>query len=304
MKASQGFISGIERFAIHDGPGIRSLVFMKGCPLRCLWCSSPQTQNPFPEVLYDAAKCRSCGTCACACSAQAMSLSEEGGVSINKTQCTGCGACVAACPNQALELAGKSVSPEELFNEIHKDSSFHRRSGGGVTVGGGEPTMQHEFATKFLRKAQQLYVHTAIETCGYVRRERLEMLLQHVDLVYFDLKHMDALAHKELTGVSNKRILGNARLVSSSNPLVIRIPVVPGCNDSDENILATGRFAAGLGRNLQWVELLPYHKIGAQTYRRLGRQYELGDVEPPDEGTMIRLKGIVESCGVKAQIGA
>ena len=300
----RGFVSDIERFAIHDGPGIRTLVFMKGCPLRCLWCSSPHTQNLLPEILHDEARCQKCGRCIEACAPGAIALLQDGRMKIHRKLCTSCGNCVEACPNQAFELVGRHMTVEELFNEVKRDSHYFRRSNGGVTVGGGEPAMQYEFVAEFLKSLRQLYIHTAIETCGYVHRERLEMLLQHVDLVYFDLKHMDALAHKELTGVSNKRILGNARLVSSSNPLVIRIPVVPGCNDSDENILATGRFAAELGTNLQWVELLPYHKIGAQTYRRLGRKYALENVEPPDEGTMIRLKEIGESCGIQTQIGA
>jgi pyruvate formate lyase activating enzyme len=198
---------------------------------------------------------------------------------------------------------GKDTTVEELYREIAKDGPFYRRSKGGVTVGGGEPTMQHEFVTEFLKKCKQNYIHTVIETCGYVKWEHLERILQYVDLLYYDIKHMDPVVHKELTGVSNELILENARQASAMRPMIIRIPTVPGLNDSDDNISATARFAAELGENLQRIELLPYHKFGTQTYGRLGWKYELTDVEPPSDDHMKRLKDIVESCGVKAQIG-
>jgi pyruvate formate lyase activating enzyme len=193
-------------------------------------------------------------------------MSEERGWETDRERCTACGACVDACLNQALERAGKDTSVEELYREIAKDSPFYRRSNGGVTVGGGEPTMQHEFVTEFLKKCKQNYIHTVIETCGYVKWEHLERILQYVDLLYFDIKHMDPVVHKELTGVSNELILENARQASAMRPMIIRIPIVPGLNDSDDNISATARFAAELGENLQRIELLPYHKFGTQTY--------------------------------------
>jgi pyruvate formate lyase activating enzyme len=299
----KGVISSMQRFAIHDGPGIRTLVYMKGCPLTCLWCSTPQTQKTAPEILHIELHCKKSGCCVEVCPAQAITLSEEEGVKIDRELCGSSGECVEACPNRALELVGNYVTPEELFREVDKDSPFYRRSNGGVTVGGGEPTMQHEFVAEFLKKCKQHYIHTAIETCGYVRGEHLEKLLQHLDLVYFDIKHMDDVVHKELTGVSNELILENARRACAVRPMIVRIPTVPGLNDSDDNILATARFAAELGEDLKRIELLPYHKYGTQTYGRLGREYELSDVEPPADGRMERLKDVVESCGVTAQIG-
>jgi pyruvate formate lyase activating enzyme len=170
-------------------------------------------------------------------------------------------------------------------------------------VGGGEPTMQYAFVSQFLKKCKQHYIHTAIETCGFVEWELMEKLLEHLDLVYIDIKHMDPAAHTELTGVSNELILENTRKVADMSPLIIRIPTVPGYNDSDGNILATARFATGLGKYFERIELLPYHKYGSQTYGRLGREYELADVNPPSDDHMERLKEIVESCGVRAQIG-
>ena len=299
----KGLVYNLERFAIHDGPGIRTLVYMKGCPLKCLWCSSPQTQKNAPEILHNDMNCRKCRLCVQICKANAITFSEEEGPIINRKLCLSDGLCVEACPNQARELAGNFMTSEELYNEVDKDSPFYRRSNGGVTVGGGEPTLQHKFVKEFLKKCKKTYMHTAIETCGYVKWEYLEGLLEYLDLVYMDIKHMDDAVHKEITGVSNKIILENIRRVSAVRPLIVRIPVVPGCNDSDENISATARFAGELGKNLIRIDLLPYHKFGTQTYDKLGRMYKLKDVESPSDERMQQLKEIVESCGVQAQIG-
>ena len=276
---------------------------MKGCPIRCLWCSSPQSQKPSPEILHIELNCKKCGRCVEACPIEVITLSQEEGVKIDRELCTSCGQCVEACPNQALELVGNYMTVEELFQEVDKDSPFYRRSNGGVTVGGGEPTMQHEFVTTFLKKCKQHYIHTAIETCGFVKWARFQKMLDYVDLVYLDVKHMDDAAHGELTGASNQLILENARRVAAMRPMIIRIPVIPGYNDSEDSMLDTAMFAAKLDKNLQRVELLPYHRFGTQTYSRLGREYKLTDAESPSDDHMTRLKEIVESCGVRAQIG-
>jgi pyruvate formate lyase activating enzyme len=299
----KGFIYDLQRFAIHDGPGIRTLVYMKGCPLKCLWCSSPQTQKSKPEIMRNEINCQMCGRCVDICPDHLITISDEGEIFYDRKLCKVCGKCVEACPNQALKLIGYHVTTEELYKEVNKDSPFYRRSDGGVTVGGGEPTMQIDFVADFLKRCKQTYIHTAIETCGYVKWEKMENLLNYVDLVYIDIKHMDPAVHKELTGVSNELILENAKKISEIKPMIIRIPTIPGLNDSEKNITATARFAAGLGDNLKRIDLLPYHKFGTQTYSRIGMEYKLPDVEPPSEDHMKKLKDIVESCGVKAQIG-
>ena len=276
---------------------------MKGCPIKCLWCSTPQTQKNTFEVLHIELHCKKCGRCVDVCPVGAITFSAEEGPGIDRVLCDGCGQCVETCPNQALELLGKYMTVEELFREVDKDSPFYRRSNGGVTVGGGEPTMQHEFVAAFLKRCKQRYIHTAMETCGYVKWEHLEKLIEQLDLVYMDIKHMDTVVHKELTGVSNEVILENIRKVAAMRSLILRIPTVPGCNDSDDNILDTARFARDLGDNLTRIELLPYHKFGTQTYSRIGREYRLADVETPGDEHMQRLKDIIESCGVSVQIG-
>lgn len=303
MDEIKGLIYNLQRFAIHDGPGIRTLVYMKGCPLTCLWCSSPQTQKKAFEILHIEINCKQCGRCVEICPIGALTLSGETGITLDRKRCTLCNDCVEACLNQAWEFAGKVVTVDELYREVEKDSPFYRRSNGGVTVGGGEPTLQHAFVAEFLKKCKQHYMHTAMETCGYVEWEHLDKLLDYLDLIYIDLKHLDPRQHKALTGVPNERILENTRKASAKRPLIIRIPLVPGLNDSLENLSATARFASELGDNFMRIELLPYHKFGTQTYGRLGREYEIGQVEPPDEAQMKRLRMIVETCGVKAQIG-
>jgi len=255
------------------------------------------------EIIHIESHCRKCGRCAEVCSNGAIMIPPEGNLMIDRKRCTYCAKCIEICPHQALELAGKYMTVPELFDEIEKDQPFFRRSNGGITMGGGEATMQHEFVAEFLKKCKQHYIHTAMETCGHIAWEHLEKLLTYLDLIYLDIKHMDSPMHKTLTGVANDFVLDNARKVCSSHPVIFRIPVVPGINDSYENISATAKFAAAMGENLLRIELLPYHQFGAQTYFRLGRKYELSGIEPPEDSHMRRLKILVESFGIKAQIG-
>lgn len=302
MEPLVGLISGIERFAVHDGPGIRTLIFMKGCPLRCLWCSSPHTQKYTPELLYDDRECMKCQKCVEVCPLQAITFSPEAGVTVDTDLCDYCGKCAENCLGKALELVGQSFTPEELLKEVSKDSSFFRRSNGGVTVGGGEPTVQAEFVAQFLTLCKQQLIHTAMETCGYAHQAKLDKILEQLDLVYMDIKQMDDARHRELTGVSNRLILNNIRRVAQVRTLILRVPVVPGCNDTVDNIGATADFASSLGKNLLRIELLPYHKLGTHTYEKMGRDYLLKDIETPNQEQMDQLKQIVENSGVKVQV--
>jgi pyruvate formate lyase activating enzyme len=306
--ATSGLVFNIQRYAIHDGSGVRTLVFMKGCPLKCLWCSNPEGQKTHPETGFMAAKCVGAETCRArcidACSEKGMTLSRDGRPIINRVRCTHCGKCSKACYYGALELIGREMTLEDVLSVLEKDRPFYRRSGGGVTVGGGEPLLQAEFVTQLLAACQNRYLHTALETTGFGSRTHLRKMLEHVDLVYFDIKHMDSGRHRELTGVPNEPILENVRAVVSAGTryeTVIRVTTIPGLNDSEENIAASARFTAELG--CENMELVPYHRLGIGKYVQYGMEYELGDVESPTKERMQELRHLVERLGLREVTG-
>jgi len=307
-EGTSGIIFNIQRFSIHDGAGIRTLLFMKGCPLRCKWCSNPEGQKSHPELEFLSVKCvgtEKCNApCSKVCPVEAITLSEEGKPNTDRGICRNCGKCAEACYYGARTIVGKSMTVEEVLAEVERDKPFYRNSGGGVTVGGGEPLMQSEFVTKFLKKCHERFISTAIETNGYVSWESLKGILEYVDLIYYDVKHMDPLRHKELTGVTNDLILRNAKRIFTStmdSQIIIRVPILPGCNDSKENIEATIRFVAESGGKM--IELLPYHKFGISKYSQYGLQYELNEIESPTKEDMQRLRKIVKSHGLKEMTG-
>lgn len=304
MTVQQGLIAKIERFSLHDGPGIRTLIVTKGCPLKCRWCSSPYTQSAKPEVLYIASRCLGCGACGTACPSQAITRDDaSASVKTDRAVCIGCGACVSACPNSARELCGRYYTPEALFSEVAKDEAFYRRSGGGVTIGGGEPSMQAGFVRAFLSLCQSHLMHTAMETCAQAPWETFAPLLDGLDLVYIDLKHMDAKRHLEWTGVSNRIILENMQKAARQNDMIVRIPVIPGFNDDDDNIAKSAAFIQSLGNRVLRLELLPYHLLGISHYAELDRDDALSALAPPAEKHMERLCGIAESFGIETEIG-
>jgi pyruvate formate lyase activating enzyme len=242
--------------------------------------------------------------CVEACPEHAISLSEEGRPVIDRGSCSHSGRCGEACYYGALELVGKEMTVEEVLSEVEKDRPFYRRSGGGVTIGGGEPLMQSEFVAQLLEACQRRHLHTAIETTGFGSRQHLREVLEHLDLVYLDIKHMDPERHRELTGVSNAPILDNVREVLSADEqyeLIIRITAIPGFNDSEENISATARFAAELG--CEKMELVPYHRLGASKYGQYGMEYGLGKLEAPSAERMQTLRRLVERFGIREMTG-
>jgi pyruvate formate lyase activating enzyme len=301
---SKGLISKIERFSLHDGPGVRTLVVTKGCPLRCLWCSSPHTQGSMPELLYISGSCQGCGRCIPACPQKAVSPAGDGRlVRTDRNACGGCGACVAACPNRAREITGQFYAPEELLQEVERDAAFYRRSGGGVTVGGGEAAWQPDFTGEFLRLCQSHHIHTAMETSAFAPWEKLAPLFQRLDLIYIDIKHMEDGRHRALTGAGNRLILENIRQAARVCEVILRLPVIPGQNDSPENVAETARFASSLGNNLLRMELLPYHPFGMHRYEELGRSYGLATTEPPSDEHMERLRERACTAGIAVEIG-
>lgn len=300
-KKGEGLIFSIQRYSIHDGPGIRTTVFFKGCPLRCRWCSNPESINPYPELIFRAARCDGCGRCIPACAPAALSAG-QGCVQLDRQKCDLCLKCPDTCFADALEVTGRYYSLDEIFDECLKDAPFYGNSGGGVTLSGGEPLSQSSFAVGLLEACKEHGLHTALDTCGHIKWEVLEQALPSTDLVLYDIKHMDPETHKKATGVSNGLILDNLQRMSleRKNRIWIRIPVIPGFNDSPENIERTAGMAAGLG--VEKISLLAYHEWGKPKYEAVGREYGLPHTSPPSKERMEELAGMVLRMGVEVTI--
>jgi len=281
-KTIHGTIFDIKRFAVYDGPGIRTTVFLKGCPLHCLWCHNPEGISPRPQLVFTPLKCIGCGHCIEVCPRGAHQLVDSQHVII-WDRCGACGACAAGCYAGALELAGREVTVEEVLEEVLQDRAFYKTSGGGMTLSGGEPLAQYDFTRALFRAAKDEGIHTALDTTGLTTWERLEQLLDDVDLVLYDLKHMDNQRHIALTGVPNTQILENLRrLDTAGQPSWIRIPLIPGQNDGDANYHALGQFISGL-RHVERIEILRYHRLAETKYESVGYTYTLKGLEPPSE---------------------
>lgn len=266
-----GRVFDIQRFSIHDGPGIRTAVFFKGCPLRCAWCHNPESQRPGPELLFFAHKCVGCGKCVEICD------------NTHTPDCTGCGKCAAVCAHGAREISGYDITADVVLEKVLRDRAFYETSGGGVTLTGGEPLAQPDFAEDLLRKCKANGLHTAMETCGCAPWKTLSRLLPYLDLVYFDIKGIDPALHKRNTGVDNGLILANAaRLKESGKEMVFRMPYIPGYNDGELD--AVRNFAGAFP-----LQLMPYHAIGEGKYAALGREYPAAGTQPPEPSVIAAL---------------
>ncbi|MDY7037856.1 MAG: glycyl-radical enzyme activating protein [Thermodesulfobacteriota bacterium] len=296
----KGLIFKIDRFCLQDGPGIRTMVFMKGCPLRCRWCSNPESQNPYSEIMVNNIRCTQCGRCADVCPHDAI-IFEHGIRKINRLKCDNCLKCADVCPTQAISAVGMHISVEEVMREVKADEIFYNNSGGGLTVSGGEPLIQWRFVNKLLKECQIEGINTAIETSGYTSKEIFEEALSYIDLVLFDVKHLTPMAHKKGTGRSNKRILENLYLVSNMARIWLRFPIIPGYNDTEENIHDVIDLAKNIGA--EKVSLLPYHDYGAIKYKQLGRRYSLKKLKSSDDDYILEIKKKFLGNMVKATIG-
>lgn len=290
----KGLVYDIQRYSVNDGPGIRTTVFLKGCPLRCLWCANPESQEPFPQLLYSEQLCVRCYRCVDACPTGATIINQDGSIKIERDRCQACGKCVEACLNEARAISGKYMTVNEVLEVVKSDMLFYRNSGGGVTASGGEPTSQPEFVLELFKKCHECGIDTALDTCGYVSWEVLENILEYTDLVLFDIKHMEPGRHRELTAVNNKLILENiAKIARRGTPVIVRVPLIPMHNDSMENIRTLGKFVSELG--LTRVDLVPYHQLGQSKYKRMGKKYSLEGVKPPSESDVQAIQELLES---------
>lgn len=293
-----GNVFNIQRYSLHDGPGIRTVVFLKGCPLRCHWCSNPESQQGYPELAYTPSKCvgcHACFQCKALCSYGAIDQNEEGTIEINREVCRNCLECVHSCPSKALHTFGRQMSVLDVIKAAEADSAFYTRSGGGLTISGGEPLMQADFVIEILKEAKKRHIDTAIETCGYAVWDDLKRVGENLKTIIYDIKSTDSNKHKQFTGVTNELILDNLIKLRQTFPklrISVRTPVIPDFNDSEADISAILDFLNALP-NVSY-ELLPYHRLGRQKYEFLGRAYPMPDTLLNKE-TMANINAYVKS---------
>lgn len=278
----KGTVINIQRFTVNDGPGIRTELFLKGCPLRCIWCSNPESMKAHPEVGVYGDRCigiQECGQCLRACKQQALLSADNKIVAIDRKKCVNCTACARACVNDTLKIFGQIMSVDEIMTLLKSEKGFFTQSGGGVTISGGDPLVQWEFVRDICQECQRYRIHTCVETELYCKREILDEIIPYVDLFITDIKHMDSEKHSAISNVGNEIILDNIRyLIDKGQKVVIRIPLVPGYNDSDDNIDATGRFIAEeLGNRIVQLQILPYRPLGTDKYKALQIEYPMAD---------------------------
>lgn len=289
-KLVKGTVFNIQKYSVHDGPGIRTIVFTKGCTLRCQWCSNPESQVLAPEIAVNPGKCLTvdkCKRCLDVCEHNALGFNEDGIIVRDPDACRQCLTCADKCPTKALNVYGYEITVDDALKRVEEDEAFYARSGGGLTMSGGEPLMQADFAIALLREAKRRRIDTCIETCGNVPWATLEEAAKYLNNVFFDLKHMDTDKHADVTGGGNKQIIDNLRRLVETYPdlpVTVRTPVVPGVNDTEEEIAAIVEFVEALpGANVRY-ELLQYHRMGKPKYGYLGREYPLdGETNLSDE---------------------
>ena len=297
-----GFIFDIKKYAIHDGPGIRTTVFFKGCPLHCQWCQNPESWERLPELGYRTGRCIKCGQCVEICTNQATTFTDDQ-PSTDAIKCNLCGECVDACVAGAREIIGQEMTVDQVMTEVEKDIIFYEQSNGGATFSGGEPLMQPEFLLALLNQCKTHGIHTAVDTCCFAEFEIIRKVADKTDLFLCDLKHMDSDMHERFTGVKNNLILDNIKQLSESgNEIIIRIPVIPGFNDDQGNIEATGQFTASLS-HISRVDLLPYNRGGTEKSTRLSADYKLMQAETPDDEKMNSIAEILVKYGFEVKIG-
>lgn len=300
-EAVKGIVFNIEHFHIHDGSGIRTLVFLKGCHLRCPWCCNPESQDMKTQIAVYKNLCKLCLVCENACPQKAI-YHKDGSLFLNRDLCNSCGECVKKCPHKAREMFGKVMTVEEVMDEVKKDASFYQRSGGGVTLSGGEATLQPEFARGILEACKKEYFNTAVETCGTIKWEYLWMAVEYADEILFDIKYTDPDTFKKISSVPLSVVKENARkLKERGKEVAFRCPIIPDCNDDNTHISNVISWAKEL--NIGRVDILPFHQLGKHKYASLGLEYELGENKPPEDGRISEIEKMIADAGLKVTIG-
>lgn len=304
IAEARGVVFNIQRFSIHDGPGIRTTVFLKGCSLRCGWCSNPESIRLSPEIITRDIKCIRCGKCVEACSQQAITVVENTRT-IQWDKCNYCMKCAEVCPSGAIERAGEYMTVAKVIDTVGRDASYYRRTNGGMTLSGGEPLMQWQFALKLLQEAKRRGLHTALDTTGYTDWEILDEILNFTDLVLYDVKHPNSARHREATGVPNERILDNLRKTVAKPGLKVwvRHPVIPQFSDSEEELEELCKLILTLKPSVEKLSLLPYHKFGELKYAAMGKVYPWKGIPIISDERIGELKKLVESHGIKVDVG-
>ena len=298
-----GRVFDIKRYSIHDGPGIRTTVFLKGCALNCLWCHNPESIAAGPELMHWPARCRRCYSCLQACPKQAITKDAAGAVVVDRQKCDVCGECAEACLYDAMQVVGRTMSVDEVLAEAEKDRVFYEQSGGGVTLSGGDPAVQSAFAAAILDACRARGLRTAIDTAGFTKNGTLDRLAAKTDLLLFDLKLMDEARHREFTGVPNAPILGNIERLAASGPEIwVRVPLVRGVNDDDDNIRRTIMFLLSL-KTVRRVGLLPYHAGGIDKAGRIGKGAQFRKFEAPAEERLDAIEAAFREAGFEVHRG-
>jgi len=280
IKDISGTVFHIQRFSVNDGPGIRTTVFFKGCPLHCSWCHNPESISSASELALRPDRCIQCGDCITACNNQAI-YSQNGSYATNRSLCQNCGECVDVCNSEARTIIGKKMSVQEVMAEIRKDVTFFQQSAGGATFSGGEPLFQHEFLLNLLQSCHQEGIHTIVDTTGFTSETILELIAKYIDLFLYDLKMMNDTKHRELTGISNQIVLENLRkLAQFGKKIIIRFPLIPTINDDEENIHSLGEFVKSL-RTIQEIHILPFHHLGSEKRQRIGSEHTMATLVTP-----------------------
>jgi pyruvate formate lyase activating enzyme len=298
-----GWVFDIKRYSIHDGPGIRTTVFLKGCALRCLWCHNPESIHPGPELMHWPARCVRCHACVKACPTGALSADASGAVAVDRAKCDHCGKCADACLYDAMQIVGREMSVEDVLTEVEKDRVFYEQSGGGVTLSGGDPSVQAGFAEALLDALRSRGIRSALDTAGLSANGALERLARKADLILYDLKCVDDARHREFTGVSNATILANLERLAAAGPEIwVRVPLVDGVNDDDDNIRRTIAFLAAL-KTVRRVGLLPYHAGGLDKALRIGRGSDFRRFTAPPEGRIAAIEADFRQAGFDVRRG-